>query len=146
MFFQCSHQLDLLEFRSLDSKICSHLDNLAGADEIVRVGTESFYPRAKLAATHPLRDVKAKLAFTIRPVVLTEFTNYHNALLSVTNRYSLKARFAFPVFPRNIQHIGFDFTCDYFQALQLVVIGIRRFPINPGSMGEDGFLFRLDRI
>jgi hypothetical protein len=76
-FFSGGHQLDLLELGSLNSKKYRHLDNLARTHEIAWAGAKIIQAWVKLTATHLLRQVKAKPAFTILLVLQTEFTNYH---------------------------------------------------------------------
>src|SRR5215204_3927875 len=70
----------------------SHLDNLPGADEILRVGTEFLHARLELTAAHPLGYVKAKPTYTIRLIPHTEFTNYHDVPPSAVYLHSLSAR------------------------------------------------------
>lgn len=50
-------ELDLFEFRSLNSEKFRHLDDLIRAYKVRRLGAESIYTGSKLAALHGLRDV-----------------------------------------------------------------------------------------
>ena len=59
----------------------------------------------------------------------------------MSNRDPLKTRLAFRILPGNIQHIGFDFACDDFQAGQQIGAGIGNFSVHPGLMRQDHILF-----
>jgi hypothetical protein len=60
----------------------------------------------------------------------------------MTNRYSLKTRFAFTVFPGNVQHVGTGLALDNFQPGHLILVIINRLSINPGAMGRHRGLLR----
>ena len=82
-----SHEPDLFQLGFLEPEKGGHLGNLAGINKIVRVGTELFNARAKLATAHCLWNVQSKHAFAVLPVMRTEFTNYHTYLnLDVSRR------------------------------------------------------------
>src|SRR5258708_1098925 len=79
-FRRLGHELDLFQLSFFESKKNGHLDDLAGTNKIVGVGTELFYSRAKLATTHSFRNIEAEHAFAVLAVVRTKFTNYHGYL------------------------------------------------------------------
>ena len=74
----------------------------------------------------------------------SEIRHYRSS--SMSDRNPLKARLAFHVLPRNIQHIGADLACYYFEPSQLIVVGISRPSVNPGSVRQNGRLFWLHRL
>ena len=64
----------------------------------------------------------------------------------MTHRDSLKTRLAFGIFPRDVEHIGADFTRDYFETLHLVALIIDRLAIDPGPVRHHRRLVRKQRL
>jgi len=55
-------------------------------------------------------------------------------LLSIADRYALKTHLALSILPRNLQCIRVSLARNEFESFHLIVIGVGRFPINPGSV------------
>jgi len=75
--FIIRHQPDLLQFHFLETEEHRHLHNLTRIYEILRVGTELFDLRTKLAATHFLGNLETQFARFIRRAVHTKFADNH---------------------------------------------------------------------
>ena len=70
-FLSRSHELDLFEFCPFHSKKRGHLDDLSFIHEVFWIRAEFSHRRAKIVATHSLRDAEAEPAFTSRAVMRT---------------------------------------------------------------------------
>ena len=76
-FFPRGHDLDLLQFRSTNSEIRGHLDNLASVNKIFWVGAKFLDAGPELAAGHALPNIEADRAFAVPSMVQTEFADRH---------------------------------------------------------------------
>ena len=54
--------------------------------------------------------------------------------LSIADRYALKTHLALSILPRNLQCIRVSLARNEFESFHLIVIGVGRFSINPGSV------------
>jgi hypothetical protein len=74
-FFLRSHQLDLPEFRSLDAKVSSHLDDLPGIHEVAGIGAKAVQGWGKLTTSHRLGQSQTQPAAFIWLKLQAKFTN-----------------------------------------------------------------------
>lgn len=84
--FLIRHRLDLLQLPALDAEISSHLDDLAGTDEIARRGAEFLDAGIELATAHMRGYFKAEPAPFAFLILYTELANYHSAFLLILRR------------------------------------------------------------